>query len=637
MDKDVRLPPYLQNGVPPLKNHYPENVNLLAFDTETARGLPYLLTFYDGKEASFIDVSRATALDIFFEYLDSHCVKSKKTHWSNLLFAHNLQFDLTAILCEREAEIFRFLHPPPVEHQKGTIKVYCGKTWFAQVIMKNGRYVKVLDSANFIKGSLYDISRSLALATPKPKRPYFVENGRAPRNQDEWWRLHGYCKAEIMAQYQLGQFILGMHEQYNCGISVSASQLSSKVFRRHYLKSLIPQTPPYLRSLVERTIHGGRASVFTPTPTVISNVRQYDYNSFYPWAMTELPPITSGEWKETDYFVDEFEGFYLVTGYVQQCKYPILLRNSYSFDYANGERVVDVPTCSYELREAIKCREIDIESVRGYVWIPDGNSENPFRDYVLDFYNKKNSTPKDNSLHITYKLLLNTLYGKTFQAVRQTDYEEEPDQVWNESQQRAVRNRILYRAGGMYLPHIASWITSMCRARLHSDLHKYEAIDCATDSFKTIQRIQESDALGGLRLDCEGLLLLVRPKVYIMFSPKIQEVESFGNLREYLKRNLNQLNTTTDIVRYATHGFWGTPRQLLELYVEKGNEYTVQHMTKIREAIRQGKQARIMTTQRRTLRVNWEDELGLCGFKKKDAIHTYEMCNLQCLRCPYGF
>ncbi len=71
--------------------------------------------------------------------------------------------------------------------------------------------------------------------------------------------------------------------------------------------------------------------------------------------------------------------------------------------------------------------------------------------------------------------------------------------------------------------------------------------------------------------------------------------------------------------------------------MEKGNEYIVQHMTKIREAIRQDKQARVMETQHRTLRVNWEDERGLCGLKKKEAMKTYELCDLHCLQCPHGF
>lgn len=64
--------------------------------------------------------------------------------------------------------------------------------------------------------------------------------------------------------------------------------------------------------------------------------------------------------------------------------------------------------------------------------------------------------PSHHPLFVTYMLLLNTLYGKTFQAIGQTDYEEEPELVWNESRQRAVRNRILYRAGGLYLPHVAT-------------------------------------------------------------------------------------------------------------------------------------------------------------------------------------
>jgi hypothetical protein len=636
LDKEVYIPRYLLEGVKPLRNHFPENLNLFAFDTETENGEPYLLTVYDGREISFIDIDKKTVLEKFLHYFESNCPRSKKTHWTNLLFAHNLQFDLTAILSQKENEIFRFLHPPPIRHRKGRIKIYCGKTWFAQLELRNGTYVKILDSANFVKGSLYDISRKLGFTTPKPKRPWFVENGRAPRNQHEWHMLHGYCRAEIRSQYELAEYVLGMHKHFDCSISVSASQLSSKVFRKHYLKSPIPQIPLYLKDLAEKTIHGGRASVFTPTPTVIPSVRMYDYNSFYSWAMTQLPPLTSGEWIRVNRFVDDYEGFYLVSGQVQTCKYTILLKNSHNFEYANGERISEAPLASYELREAIRSGELDLKSAEGYVWRPSKHAENPFRDYVQDFYKKKD-TPRDHPLYVTYKLLLNTLYGKTFQAIRQTDYEEEPELVWNESRQRAVRNRILYRAGGLYLPHVASWIASMCRAKLHIDLHRYKAIDCATDSFKTHDHAEESHELGAFKLDCAGLLLLIRPKVYIIFSPEIQkEAESFGKLRQYLKQNLEQLDLTKDIVRYATHGFWGTPQQLLELYIEKGNEYIVQHMTKIREAIRQNKQARVMETQVRHLGVNWRNEYGLCGQPKAQAILAVDSCTDSCFTCAHN-
>lgn len=77
--------------------------------------------------------------------------------------------------------------------------------------------------------------------------------------------------------------------------------------------------------------------------------------------------------------------------------------------------------------------------------------------------------------------------------------------------------------------------------------------------------------------------------------------------------------------------------ELLHLYVEKGNEYIIQHMTKIRESILQGKSARVMETQNRSLRIDWEKERGFCGLEKKTAVKTYELCTLQCSRCLHGF
>ncbi len=217
----------------------------MAFDIETENGRPYFLTLYDGKEVKFFKVNERTIIRIFLSYLEKRCPKNR----TNVMFAHNLQFDLTALLSKNEFEIFRYRQPPLIAHPKGTMQVYSQKIWFAKVCMtKNNARVKILDSANFVHGQLYHISRDLGFKTPKPKRPYFVEAGRAPKNREELYRLHGYCRAEIKAEYELGQFILDMHQQYNCGIAISASQLSSKVFRKHFLDDSIPQAPDYVRN-----------------------------------------------------------------------------------------------------------------------------------------------------------------------------------------------------------------------------------------------------------------------------------------------------------------------------------------------------------------------------------------------------
>ena len=46
-------------------------------------------------------------------------------------------------------------------------------------------------------------------------------------------------------------------------------------------------------------------------------------------------------------------------------------------------------------------------------------------------------------------------------------------------------------------------------------------------------------------------------------------------------------------------------------------------MTKIRESIKQKKAPRVMETQKRRIHVNWEDEIGLCGYRKADAIKCW--------------
>lgn len=645
MDKVVKIPPYLSDGVKPLKNRFPRNVNLIVFDTETEDGIPYLLTFYDGIKPTYIRVTKNAVLGEFMNYLSQRCPKRK----TNLLYAHNLQFDLTAVLCQDERKLFQYLNPPKLEHPLGIfVKIYSQKVWFARLKLKNGAIVKVIDTGSFLRGSLYKISRKLKLKHNKQLRPEFVKEGKRPKTRSDWQSLYRYCRAEILATYDLAQFVLNMHKQYDTAISISASQFASKVFKKNFLKTKVPQAPSWVKWLAEQSIHGGRASTFVDGIAVIPDVNYYDYNSFYSWAMTRLPPLTDGKWLRVNDFVDDYEGFYQVDGYVHKCKYPVILKNAGNFQYANEEFVRRAPLTSYELREALKHDEIDLAKIKGYVWIPSKDAENPFKDYVEEFYDLKQETPDTDPRYQMYKLLLNSLYGKTYQAVRQTDYEEEPEFLWNPKLKRCFKNRILYRAGGIYLPHVGSWITSMTRAKLHEDLHRYEAIDCATDSFKTRRSdIPTGSNLGELKSLHRGLLLLIRPKLYVMFSDEIQKEvmgEFGGDLRAWLRKNLDRIeehlkahpeDTWKFFPKYALHGFWGSVIELLRLYRDKSNEYLSKHMTKTREAIKQNKQARVMETRSRRLGINWE--IMPCGLTVKEALKQKELCVApRCYECAYS-
>ena len=266
MRKDVVLPVWLKDGIKPLKNSYPKRANLLVFDTETESretGDPYLLTFYDGVKPVYLRVTPETILQEFIGYLQQRCPNRR----SHILFAHNLEFDLTAVLSLNQEEIFSWKKPPTVEvyddeEVMGWITIYPQKTWFAQIKLKNGAHIKLVDSANFIRGSLYQISRDLKLSHKKETKPEWL--GREPQGQKEWKELIRYCRAEIKAEYALAQYILGIHETYDAGFTVSVAQLGSKIFRKHFLKNRIPQPVYPVKGLAEFCIHGGRAECFVP-------------------------------------------------------------------------------------------------------------------------------------------------------------------------------------------------------------------------------------------------------------------------------------------------------------------------------------------------------------------------------------
>lgn len=622
MDKNVKLPFWLKTHVKPLKSNFPQQHKLFVFDTETVSattGEAYLLIFYDGKKVYSRKVNKNVIEYAFLDYLLENCTSRK---YSYILMAHNLPFDLTAVFDKHRKLIFgyedRIFKCFDENHEKllATVHFYTHKIWFAQIKLCNGVSIKVVDSFAFVMGSgiansLYNLSQFLDFKCKKRVRPKFVNEGKKPRNRKEWSELYHYCHDEIKAQYELGEWILRLHKKYDVTFCVSIAQLSSKIFRKHFLKTSIPQIPEHIRRLAEQTIHGGRASSFVSTPCLIFNVKMYDYNSFYPFSMANLPNLTKGTWEKVECFDDEHEGFYWINGFVKPCKYPLIIKNIASMRFANNEYVSNVPIASYELREALRNDELNLQKIYGYVWIPHEKAVNPFKHYVEHFYAEKNSYEKTNPLYIQAKLLLNSLYGKTYQTLLDEQSQNQPDCYVDFKRNCLVDIKKFWRAGGLYLPHVGSWITSQCRAILHKSLHDYEGIDCSTDSFKTRLNIETSDSLGGLKKESEGMLLLLRAKMYVMLSLQKQKEFLDSNLpfTFWLKNNLGSLKIgkNKDIVKFATHGFWGKPSRLLEMVANGKYMYEVKRMRKIREALRQHKNPRVMFVQKRALKMNWSD------------------------------
>jgi hypothetical protein len=117
-----------------------------------------------------------------------------------------------------------------------------------------------------------------------------------------------------------------------------------------------------------------------------------------------------------------------------------------------------------------------------------------------------------------------------------------------------------------------------------------------------------------------------------------------GDLRAWLRDNLGWLEEEAKagrlnehVPKHALHGFWGNVLDLLKLYRDKSNEYIAKHMTKVREAVRQKKQARVMETRPRRLAVDWEREIMACGLTMNEALKQKELCVApRCYECAYA-
>jgi hypothetical protein len=147
--------------------------------------------------------------------------------------------------------------------------------------------------------------------------------------------------------------------------------------------------------------HGAR--VFA-TPGIYKDVSLLDINSLYPemLAKMEIPTGTPEVWNEkTD---------------LKKCNYYILeldITETHTcelYPYAEtGRRIMD----RYDIEDQVKYCNMKYNIIRGYIW---KNGSMSVKHFVTELYDKKkNATGETRNI---YKLMLNSIFGKTLQKNR---------------------------------------------------------------------------------------------------------------------------------------------------------------------------------------------------------------------------
>jgi hypothetical protein len=185
---------------------------------------------------------------------------------------------------------------------------------------------------------------------------------------------------------------------------VSTSTLSLKIFRKHFLNHDIPVLKGWCDSFIRNSYFGGATDYYK---AYAENIKYYDINSLYPFAMKKDMPHEILEWIKDmkDIKLEDFFGFCKVEVYCPRDIIRPLLPHKY-----NNETIFPtgkwVDTYFSEELKAVIPYGYKFRLLKGYRF----SKINLFNEYVDHFYDKKKNAKLDSERLIA-KMHLNQLYG----------------------------------------------------------------------------------------------------------------------------------------------------------------------------------------------------------------------------------
>ena len=505
-------------GIKSLKKGKNMRKIIIGADSETCEGVPFLFQFYSNDDKNLTDlvwVNKNNAVEKFFSYLDS--LPSNGNVY--IMYGYNLQFDIISFFWNKKYE---FLNGEEIDFEYGnyTVKGVYANVQFLIFYHKNSaKTIYLIDGYAFFPTSLKKVESDL-LKLNLPKLPYPKGLGKKVFTKKDL-KFVKYAIRDSEIHYYLGKRIDELHDEFNISQSVSRANMSGKIFRRLYVKKLIPQVDKSVMYASLHSYHGGKNGLYS-NPGLYENVYGLDIISAYPSAMQNLPSFYNLEcYKEITCKNYNSElpkyGIYRVSGILKRCIWSIFYKNSNStiFTPEKEDREIKNYWCtSFELNEAIKRKEFILHELFGYFYDEsEDDNISPWKMFAEDFFEYKNNA-KNNLYREFYKVILNSLYGKTIELTpmsgdRELGYDCINDTVTFSDQRKA---------GGMFHPFIASLITGHCRAKLHALEHKYKAIHSSTDGIICLKKPHDIKGLGGIKSEFIEKILILRNKLYIIYT-----------------------------------------------------------------------------------------------------------------------
>jgi hypothetical protein len=454
-------------------------------DTETYKGFCKLICRDDGEYKEVTDIFDA------LKFLSNPYFNGK------LNWFYNIKFDFESIIKYLpDKELYDLYHDHHINYYAYRISYLNGK--FLSIRLKNTSNT-FYDMFNFLEISLNNAAKKYLHQEKK-------EGIDAPKlnTSKEYWRKNHdliitYCRHDALLTKQLADYFWSIFYQklsYAPSRPFSKGKLSEEYFLSRCYIPTINDIPKIALEYAYKNYSGGRFELLKRG--FFPEAYSYDIKSAYPYQMTQLYDYSLGEWTKVNTMDKNCDiGFY-------HCKVeslepyfsPFLIKvgmlslypNGKFYQYLNSDEIKFIrknfPHIKITILSGVECILF--------------KERQPFKSEIERLYKWKESE-KDEDIKYCVKIVLNALYGKTWQKVNNN-------------------------TGRLFNPIWASLITSRTRLKiLEMALKSPEnIIDMLTDSISSTSLINtpKNPKMGDFSLDFTGKSVNIMCGVYTLWNDK---------------------------------------------------------------------------------------------------------------------
>lgn len=487
-------------------------VDLESKDGDTQKGgftRPFMTGFYDGK--------------------DFTCFKGKDCTRAMLLYLLSPKFYGYSFYAHNGGA-FDWLHFLPVLATLGfsfEIMTVSSKIQCLRVKPHGNSHKRgwtFLDSYQLIPASLGKITKAFDTETKKDENFDYDTDENDPR-----WKK--YLEDDCVSLFQTLQKFYTLVEEFLGGeVGMTTAATAMKTYRRSYQKAPIERHSRH-HDFFRQAYYGGRVEIYKESG---KNLRYYDINSAYPFAMMQPMPVgklLGCVGPPLEFMKKERIGFGRANVYVPEDTHiPVL-----PFRNEQGRLIFPVGKFSgvWTAVELLRAEELGakIEWIES-VWI---TAKPIFREFVDKLYSLRDKSNPDYNESLAYvaKIMLNSLYGKfATNTLREKiifvgEDEDPPEGNYpvDPEDPECPLYRVEAEIDAPYIaPQIAAHITALARLHLHSimlEAHKGGLAYCDTDSVITSADLSHicGTGLGSLKDEGEGVIYdgeFLQPKLYML-------------------------------------------------------------------------------------------------------------------------